>query len=52
MASDLEEVQNVVDVSFGSMADEVEAFANTAVRSYGMSALTAKRMAQLCSQCY
>lgn len=45
MASDLEEVQNVVDVSFGSMADEVEAFANTAVRSYGMSVLTAKRMA-------
>ena len=45
MASDLEEVQNVVDVSFGSMADEVEAFANTAVRSYGISALTAKRMA-------
>jgi hypothetical protein len=45
MASDLEEVQNVVDVSFGSMTDEVEAFANTAVRSYGMSALTAKRMA-------
>lgn len=45
MASDLQEVQNVVDVSFGSMADEVEAFANSAVRSYGMSALTAKRMA-------
>lgn len=45
MASDLEEVQNVVDVSFGSMADQVEAFANTAVRSYGMSALTAKQMA-------
>lgn len=45
MASDLQEVQNVVDVSFGSMADQVEAFANTAVRSYGMSALTAKRMA-------
>lgn len=45
MASDLEEVQNVVDVSFGSMADQVEAFANTAVKSYGMSALTAKRMA-------
>ena len=45
MASDLQEVQNVVDVSFGSMADEVEAFANAAVRSYGMSALTAKRMA-------
>ena len=35
----------MVDVSFGSMADEVEAFANTAVRSYGMSALTAKQMA-------
>ena len=45
MASDLEEVQNVVDVSFGDMADEVEKFANSAVQNFGMSALTAKRMA-------
>lgn len=45
MASDLEEVQNVVDVSFGDMSDEVEKFANSAVQNFGMSALTAKRMA-------
>ena len=45
MASDLEEVQNVVDVAFGSMSDEVEAFARTTVQAYGMSELTAKRMA-------
>ena len=45
MASDLEEVQNVVDVSFGDMSDEVEKFANSAIQNFGMSALTAKRMA-------
>lgn len=45
MASDLEEVQNVVNVSFGDMADEVEKFANSAAQNFGMSALTAKRMA-------
>lgn len=44
-ASDLEEVQNVVDVSFGSMANEVEAFAETAIQSFGMSELTAKQTA-------
>lgn len=44
-ASDLEEVQNVVEVSFGSMTQEVEDFANRAVKSYGISALTAKQMA-------
>ena len=44
-ASDLEEVQNVVDVSFGSMANEVEAFAKTAIQSFGMSELTAKQTA-------
>lgn len=45
MAADLEEVQNVVNVSFGDMADEVEKFADSAVQNFGMSALTAKRMA-------
>ena len=45
MASALEEVQNVVDVAFGSMSDEVEAFAKTAIKSYGMSELSAKKMA-------
>lgn len=44
-ASDLEEVQNVVNVSFGSMANEVEAFAKTAIQSFGMSELTAKQTA-------
>lgn len=44
-ASDLEEVQNVVDVSFGEMASEVDAFANSAIQNFGMSALTAKKMA-------
>lgn len=44
-ASDLEEVQNVVEVSFGSMTQEVEDFANRAVKSYGISTLTAKQMA-------
>ena len=44
-ASDLEEVQNVVNVSFGSMANEVEAFAKTAIWSFGMSELTAKQTA-------
>ena len=44
-ASDLEEVQNVVNVSFGSMTNEVEAFAKTAIWSFGMSELTAKRTA-------
>ncbi len=45
MASNLEEVQNVVDVAFGSMSAEVEAFAKTAIKSYGMSELSAKQMA-------
>lgn len=45
MASALEEVQNVVDVAFGSMSAEVEAFAKTAIKSYGMSELSAKKMA-------
>lgn len=44
-ASDLEEVQNVVDVAFGSMADEVNAFAETALTSFGLSSLQAKQFA-------
>lgn len=43
LASDVEEVQNVVDVSFGDMKDQMEAFANTAIEKFGISALTAKR---------
>lgn len=45
LASDLTEVQNVVDVSFGDMAYKCEAFAETAVEQFGMSKLTAKQTA-------
>jgi phage-related protein len=43
LASDLNEVQNVVDVTFGSMAAEVNAFADTALQQFGLSELSAKR---------
>ena len=42
LGSDIAEVQNVVDVSFGNMASKAEEFANTAIRSFGMSELAAK----------
>ena len=43
LGSDLAEVQNVVDVAFGSMSDKMEQFADTAITSYGMSKLAAKK---------
>lgn len=43
LSSDVQEVQNVVDVAFGDMRDQMEAFANTAIEKFGISALTAKR---------
>lgn len=43
VASDLDEVQNVVDVTFGKEgAAAIEDFANSAASSFGMSALSAK----------
>lgn len=45
MASDLEEVQNVVDTAFGSMAYKCEEFADTAIEQFGMSKLSAKQTA-------
>ena len=45
MASQLQEVQNVVDTAFGNMAHKVEAFADTSIEKFGMSELTAKRTA-------
>lgn len=42
IASDLEEVQNVVDVSFGDMAYRMEEFAKTSIETFGMSQLAAK----------
>lgn len=44
LASDVQEVQNVVDTAFGSMSYKMEAFADTCIETYGMSKLTAKEM--------
>lgn len=43
LGSDLEEVQNVVDVAFGSMKASAEDFASTAIKKFGMSELAAKK---------
>lgn len=45
LGSDLEEVQNVVDVTFGSLSGEVDAFAKNAVTQFGLSELSAKQFA-------
>lgn len=42
-ASDLAEVQNVVDTAFGESKQKMENFADTAVKTYGISKLTAKQ---------
>lgn len=43
LASDLQEVQNVVDVAFGDMAYRMEEFAETSIETFGISKLTAKQ---------
>lgn len=43
LASDLEEVQNVVDVTFGTGASQIEDFAKAAATGFGMSELSAKQ---------
>lgn len=45
LGSDVQEVQNVVDTAFGDMTYKVEAFADTAIRQFGMSRLAAKKTA-------
>lgn len=45
LASDLEEIQNVVDVSFGEASAEVESFATTCITQFGLGELSAKRFA-------
>lgn len=42
-ASDLQEVQNIVDVAFGDMSGKMESFAQTAIEKFGMSELAAKQ---------
>jgi hypothetical protein len=44
-ASDLAEVQNVVDVTFGKSAGEIESWAKTATTAYGLTETQAKRYA-------
>ena len=44
LASQLKEVQNVVDVTFGEMSDKMEDFSKKAVDTLGMSELTAKQI--------
>lgn len=44
-ASKLQEVQNIVDVTFGDLEYKMEAFADTAIEAYGMSEFTAKQTA-------
>ncbi len=43
VASDLTEVQNVVDVTFGKMAKDINEFADTAIEQFGLSVLSAKK---------
>ena len=44
LASDLNEVQNVVDTAFGDMAYKMEEFADTSIEKFGLSKLSAKQM--------
>lgn len=43
LGSDLQEVQNVVDVTFGNMNEDVNAFAKNAISQFGLSELSAKQ---------
>lgn len=45
LGSDLAEVQNVVDVTFGAMSDSINKFANDAIEQFGLSEISAKRYA-------
>lgn len=43
LGSDLTEVQNVVDVTFGDMTNQVNAFAENAITQFGLSETVAKK---------
>lgn len=45
LASDLKEVQNVIDVTFGDSSRVIDAWAKTASNSFGLSELQAKKFA-------
>lgn len=44
-ASDLQEVQNVVDTTFGQSASQIDAWAKTAITQFGLSETKAKQFA-------
>lgn len=44
ISSDLTEVQNVVDVTFGNMKSKVEEMSKTSIQDFGMSELTVKQI--------
>lgn len=43
LASDMTEVQNVVDVTFGEMAKDINDFAKISIEQFGLSELSAKK---------
>lgn len=43
LASDIQEVQNVIDVTFGQGAEQIEEFAKSAAEAFGLSELSAKQ---------
>lgn len=43
LGSDLQEVQNVVDVTFGDLSNVINEFASTAIEQFGLSELAAKQ---------
>ena len=43
LGSDLQEVQNVVDVTFGGMSSTIDQFAKEAIEKFGLSELAAKQ---------
>lgn len=45
ISSNLTEIQNVVDVTFGNMSRKVEEFAKTSIEQFGMSELSLKKYA-------
>lgn len=45
LASDLQEVQNVVDTAFGNMSYKIEDFSKTSIEQFGLSGLAAKQWA-------
>ena len=49
LGSDLSEVQNVVDVTFGSLNGTIDNFAKNAIKQFGLSELSAKRYASTMS---